>query len=463
MALYLYNTRTYKKQEFVPIKKGQVGIYTCGPTVYQYPHIGNMRTYIFADVLKRTLMMNGYKVRHIINITDVGHLARDEEDLGEDKVEASAKKEQKTAWEVAKFYEKAFKRYLKELNIIPADLYPRAASHIKEQINFIKRLEQKEYTYRISDGVYFDTSKFKNYGALLKKKPKETKISRRITAASEKRQPEDFALWKFSAPGSKRYLEWQSPWGIGFPGWHIECAAMSIKYLGENFDVHTGAIDHIPIHHTNEIAQAEAATGKRFVNFWIHPNWLYLDKEKMAKSIGNIITIDDLKKRGFHPFDFRYLVLTSHYRSPLYFEWKNLEAAKKNRENLIKICQKLHQIKKYGRPTSVEFKKDFIQAISDNLNTPVVFSVFWKFIDKYQLSAPRETLNNIYFADKIFGLGLQKIKPLKITQKLKKLILKREKFRKAKNFSEADKIRETINKSGFLIEDTIWGPVFIKN
>jgi len=276
--LKLYNTLTRKKEVFKPIKKGQVGMYSCGPTVYWYQHIGNLRTYIFSDILKRVLQYNGYKVKHVMNVTDVGHLTSDA-DTGEDKVELAAKKEHKTAKEITNYYWKIFRKDLKKLNIIEPNTWAKATDHIKEQIGLIKKLEKKGFTYKTSDGIYFDTSKFPNYGKLARLKKEGLKAGARIKLG-EKKNVTDFALWKFSEKPGVRQQEWDSPWGIGFPGWHIECSAMSMKYLGEHFDIHTGGEDHIPVHHTNEIAQSEAATGKKFVNYWLHGAFLTFKGEK---------------------------------------------------------------------------------------------------------------------------------------------------------------------------------------
>jgi len=271
--IYLHNTLSGKKEEFKPIKNGQVGLYTCGPTVYDYAHIGNLRTYVFEDILKRVLFYNGYAVKHVMNITDVGHLT-DDADAGEDKLEVGAKREGKTAWEIAEFYEKAFKDDIAKLNIVEPDIWCRATDNIPEQINLIKELEKRGYTYRTSDGIYFDTAKFKNYAKLSHQKLEDLREGARVEKNPEKKNSTDFALWKFSPKGSKRQMEWDSPWGAGFPGWHIECSAMSMKFLGDLLDIHCGGIDHISVHHTNEIAQSEAATGKKFFNYWLHGAFL---------------------------------------------------------------------------------------------------------------------------------------------------------------------------------------------
>ena len=291
----IFDTYTRKKRKFVPIEKGKVGIYCCGPTVYNYAHIGNLRTYVFEDVLRRVLEYNGFEVKHVMNITDVGHLTSDA-DTGEDKIEVGARREGKSAWEIADFYTKAFFRDIERLNILKPKIVCKATDHINEMIELIKKLEEKNYTYRTSDGIYYDTSKFKEYGKLsgmnFKDLNEKLKAGARIEFNPEKKNITDFALWKFSPKDKKRQMEWNSPWGIGFPGWHIECSTMSMKYLGEHFDIHCGGIDHIPIHHTNEIAQSEAATGKKFVNYWVHGAFLVLSKNiKMAKSGENFITI----------------------------------------------------------------------------------------------------------------------------------------------------------------------------
>lgn len=455
MAPLLYNTLTHKIEEFGPIKDRKVGLYTCGPTVYQYAHIGNFRTYIFEDVLKRTLALFGYKVKHVMNITDVGHLASDE-DTGEDKVEREAKRQKKTAWDIARFYEKDFIKGLKELNISAPDIWARATEHIKEQVGLIKKLEKSGYTYKISDGIYFDTSKFKHYGALLKAKPRDLEVSERITVQG-KRNPEDFALWKFSPAGVKRDMEWNSPWGKGFPGWHIECSAMSMKYLGTHFDIHAGGIDHIPVHHTNEIAQSEAATGQKFVNYWLHGNFLQVDGKRMGKSEGNYLTLDELKKLRFEPLDYRYLTLTAHYRSPLHFSIEALKSAANARKHLMGLLERAYQIKKMpDHKAQIEFKNKFLEAVTDDLDIPKALAVLWNYAEK--ISA-----KDFLWADKILGLGLGKIKPIKISLAVKKLLKIREGYRIKKEWENSDKIREEIKKLGFLVEDSATGPIILKS
>ena len=455
--LKLYNTRTRKKEVFSPIKKGFVGIYTCGPTVYWYQHIGNLRSYIFSDILKRVLIYNGYKVKHVMNITDVGHLTSDA-DEGEDKIEKAAKKEKKTAKEISDFYLNIFKEDFKKLNIIEPDIWCRATDHIKEQIDLIKKLEKKGFTYKTSDGIYFDTSKFKNYGNLAGLKKQKIKPGQRIPL-KEKKNSTDFALWKFSpSTGSgqvKRQQEWKSPWGIGFPGWHIECSAMSMKYLGESFDIHTGGEDHIPIHHTNEIAQSEAVTGKKFVNFWLHGAFLTFKGEKVSKSKGGLYTISDLEKMGFSPLAYRYLCFTAHYKSPLDFSIENLENAKNSYERLKNI---ISNIKNDGQENE-KYLEDFKEAANDDLDMPKAMAVLWNLVRD---NKAKGKLNAIKEMDKVLGLSLLEKEKIKILPKIKKLAQEREKARKNKDWQKADELRKEIEKSGYKIEDTEKGPIFKK-
>jgi cysteinyl-tRNA synthetase len=441
----LYNTLGRKKENFKPLKDKEVGFYSCGPTVYWFAHIGNLRTYIFNDVLKRVLEYNDYKVKHVMNITDVGHLTSDA-DEGEDKLEKAAKKEKKTAKQIAEFYTKAFKKDLKALNITEPDIWAKATEHIKEQVDIIKTLEKKGYTYRIKDGIYFDTSKIKDYGKLAGTKQRKLKAGARVKMAEGKKNITDFALWKFS--NEKRQMEWNSPWGIGFPGWHTECVAMGMKYLGIPFDIHTGGIDHIPIHHTNEIAQAEAAYNKSLARYWLHAEFLNL-KSKMAKSEGNIVLIDDLTKKGINPLAFRYLCLTCHYRSKLTFSWESLKAAQNALENLYERVTSLQRsVQRYDKE-----KKEFLKYINDDLDTPKALALVWTLIKEEKIN--KETLLDF---DKVLGLGLNKVKKQFVPVKIKELAEQREKYRKEKNFKKADLIRKQIEKQGYLIEDTDKGP-----
>lgn len=450
--LKLYNTLSRKKEAFKPIKNKRVGLYTCGPTVYWFAHIGNLRTYIFEDLLKRVLEYNDYKVKHVMNITDVGHLTSDE-DTGEDKMDKGAKREKKTVWEIAELYTKAFKKDLKFLNIKEPDIWCKATDHIKEQINLIKQLEKKGYIYIIEDGVYFNTSKLKDYGKLTGSKKRKLKAGARVKLVVGKKNITDFALWKFTAKGVKRQMEWNSPWGKGFPGWHIECSAMSMKYLGETFDIHCGGIDHIPIHHTNEIAQSEAASGKPFVKYWVHGEFLVLKKERIGKSKGNIILIDDLRKKEFNPLSYRYLSLTTHYRSKLNFSWKDLKSAQNALDNLY---EKVLKIKSKRKPLSKKanlYQKKFLNFINDDLSLPKALALIWDVLKNKTLSN-QEKYNLLLDFDNVFGLDLAQIKKLVVPKEIKKLLEERKKYRKENNWKKADEIRKKIKKFGYQVEDT---------
>lgn len=480
-----YNTLARKKEVFKAIKGKEVRLYTCGPTVYSYAHIGNLRTYIFEDILKRTLLWKGYKVNHVMNITDVGHLTSNA-DTGEDKIEKAAKKQKKSASQIAKFYTKSFFDDCKKLNILSPDIIAPATKHIKEAIALIQALEKKGFTYKTSDGIYFDTSKLKDYGKLtgmnFEELNKTLKAGARIEFSPEKKNITDFSLWKFSPSTGKlkRQMEWPSPWGIGFPGWHIECAVINLKYLGKAFengvfapekaqtiDIHAGGSDLIPVHHTNEIAQVEAATGKKFVNYWLHGEFLVLKDSRMGKSEGNVILVADLIKKGFSPLAFRYLALNTHYRKPLEFSWQALKNAQ---EGLNGICDFIYQClidiknketKIKSSPALEKIKKDFEKAVNDDLNTPRALAVFWKLIKNYykDKSNPEETYQLALIFDKILGLGLDKIKITPLPKEAQSLIKKREQMRKMKKWQEADKIRKEIEKLGFSLSDTKTGTI----
>ncbi|MFH1890010.1 MAG: cysteine--tRNA ligase [Candidatus Kuenenbacteria bacterium] len=457
--LYLYNTLTRKKEEFKPIKKGQIGLYTCGPTVYNYAHIGNLRTYIFEDILKRVLIYNNYKVKHIMNVTDVGHLTGDR-DMGEDKMEQSAKKEGKDAWQIADFYWQAFKDDMKKLNLSQPDIWCKATDNIKTQIKLIKKLEKKGFTYAIEDGIYFDTSKFKNYTKLSRQNLEALKEGARVEKNDGKKNPTDFALWKFSPKNEKRQMEWKSPWGVGFPGWHIECSAMSMKYLKKQLDIHCGGIDHINIHHTNEIAQSEAATGKQFFNYWLHGAFLNIPGgKKMAKSEKNFLTLKNaLIKKNINPLSYRYAALQVHYRKPMEYSEKSIKSAENGLNNLY------NEIKLVGAPLAgaqsdksiigENYQQKFLSIINDDLNMPQALALVWDLL-KSNLKPEIKKATLLDF-DKVLGLDLNKIKKEKaiIPDEIKKLAAARQQARQEKNFSKADKLRSEIKKLGFEIEDT---------
>jgi cysteinyl-tRNA synthetase len=466
--LYLYNTLTGKKEEFKAIKKGKVGLYTCGPTVYNYAHLGNLRSYLFEDILKRVLFYNGYKVKHVMNITDVGHLTGDR-DMGEDKLEIGAKREGKTAWEIAEFYTQAFKNDIKALNILPSDILCKATDHIKEQINLIKILEKKGYTYKTSDGIYFDTAKFKDYTKLSRQNLETLKEGARVEKNDEKKNATDFALWKFSTPNppnplyqggkiSKRQMEWKSPWGVGFPGWHIECSAMSLKYLGDHFDIHCGGIDHIGVHHTNEIAQTEAATGKSpWVNYWLHGAFLNIaGGKKMAKSEENFLTLENaLIKKGISLLAFRFAALQTHYRKPMEYSEAAIVNAQSGLEHLYNQIKEL-RITNYQlriKDVNENFKKKFLDAVNDDLNMPQALAVAQEVL-KSNLS-DKEKLVTVLDFDKVLGLDLAKaLAKSELPAEVERLAKARQTARNEKNFNKSDEIRKKIEKLGYIIEDT---------
>ena len=430
-------------------------MYSCGPTVYWYQHIGNLRTYIFSDLLKRVLQYNGFKIKQVMNVTDVGHLTSDA-DTGEDKMEKAAKKEGKKASEIANHYLKIFKQDFKKLNINEPDIWSKATEHVKEQINLIKKLEEKGYTYKTEDGIYFDTSKFKSYAKFAKLNIKALEAGKRIDIG-EKKNKTDFALWKFSNKKEKRQQEWGSPWGIGFPGWHLECSAMSMKYLGNHFDIHTGGEDHIPVHHTNEIAQSEAATGKKFVNYWIHGAFLLSKGEKVSKSKGGLFTISELEEKGVDPLSYRYLCLTTKYRMPLNFTLNALESAQCSLNKLKDRIEKIKQ-EKTSKGTTKSYEKTFLEHINNDLNIPGALALVWEVIKTEKLGS-KQKLELIKKFDEILGLDLTKTKQDKIPIELKELLNQREKARKNKEWDKADKLRESIKAKGFVIEDSPKGPI----
>ncbi len=459
-TLKLFNTLGRRKEEFQPLKDNEVRIYTCGPTVYDYAHIGNLRTYIFEDILRRVLEYNGYKVKHVMNITDVGHLTSDA-DEGEDKVEASARRAGKNAWEIAEFYTQAFFRDTERLNILRPHIVPKATEHIADQIALIKKLEEKGYTYRTSDGIYFDVSKFPRYGELAGQDLAEKKAGARVEVNPEKRNPADFALWKFSPKDKKRQMEWESPWGVGFPGWHIECSAMSTKYLGQPFDIHCGGVDHIYTHHPNEIAQSEAAEGVKMANFWLHGEFMTVEGRRMGKSEGNAYLLDDLIKRGYDPLAFRYLCLNTHYRVQLNFTWQALEGAQTALERLREHVRNARSLG--GDPAQGKIPPDvhreFLEAINDDLNIPQALGVVWDFVRSHQ--NPSDKLATLFDFDRVFGLKLSEVRaeePIEVPPEVRELLTQREAARKAKNFTEADALRAKIAQLGYEVIDTPQGP-----
>ena len=478
--LKVYNTLSRKKEVFRVLDRNEVRMYSCGPTVYDYPHIGNLRTYITVDMIKRYLAYKGYKVNHVMNITDVGHLTSDA-DEGEDKLETGAKREGKTVWEIAEFYTTIFKKDLKTLNILEPDIWAKATDHISDQIELIKKLEERGYAYETSEAVYFDISKFPDYTKLSRQKLEEKIVGARteVEIDKEKRNPYDFALWFKRVGKFKNHaMHWPSPWGEGFPGWHIECSAMSMKYLSgghsRTIDVHIGGVDHISVHHTNEIAQSEAATGKQFVRYWIHAEHLLVDGKKMAKSEGTFITLEDIKKRGLTPLAFRLLCLQAHYRSKLNFTWESLKAAQESLthvENSVKNLLIKGGKKVEGNERYEDFFKKFSAAMDDDFNTPQAVSVLFDLLS--QASNPkvdRKGMHRVLLEmDKTLGLGLSRLKPvpvithegIRIRNEVEKiiplevldLVAKREKERKKGNWEKADELRKQLGALGYSIED----------
>ncbi|OGI95032.1 cysteine--tRNA ligase [Candidatus Nomurabacteria bacterium RIFCSPLOWO2_01_FULL_42_17] len=472
--IILYNTLSRTKENFAPINKKEVRMYTCGPTVYNYAHIGNLRSYVFSDILQKTLEYSGYRVKRVMNITDIGHLSSDA-DSGEDKMTKGLLREGKTLTlknmrELAEFYTEKFKEDLKALNIkIPTDLYF-ASDYVKEDIELIQKLEKKSYTYQISDGIYFDISKMPDYGILWGGKGnKETKneSQTRIGENSEKRNSEDFALWKFD-----KKIGFESPWGTGFPGWHIECSAMGIKFLGEQFDIHTGGIDHIPVHHTNEIAQSECATGKKpFVKYWIHHEFLDTSKgEKMAKSGENFITLRTLTEKGMHPITYRFWLLMGHYRTKLNFVWEALEGAETALKRLYNLYSELGPSsakasagKEDVGKVNKEYQNKFKEFIDDDLDTPRALTVLWDVLKDENISNADKKATVLDF-DKVLGLGFStqggpasgwENDPN--AEKISTLVEEREQARQNKDFQKSDELRKEINSLGYEVKDTTEG------
>ncbi len=454
--LKLYNTLTRELEGFTPMAPPRVGIYTCGPTVYHSAHIGNLRSYVFPDVLKKTLRLLGFQVTHIVNITDVGHLTSDA-DSGDDKMEKAAQREGRSAWDIAKAYEAEFVKDLGRLHIELPDHRPHATEFIPQQIAIIAKLEAGGFTYRTADGIYFDTAKFGTYGRLARLNPAGQQGGLRIEMG-DKRHKTDFALWKFSPADVKRQMEWDSPWGRGFPGWHIECSAMSMHYLGETFDIHTGGTDHIPVHHTNEIAQSEAATGKPFVRVWLHGEHLVLgDEKRMGKSEGNFIRLQDLIDGGFDPMAYRYLVLNSQYRKFLNFSDQALRAADTALMGLRRALQEAGGVQgqKPSDSTLSGSGQQMLEDLCDDLNTPKALGTLWTTLRDPAMPA-RDKLEAAAFADQVLSLGLfdfARLAQHDIPDAVQKLAEQRWAAKQARNFAESDRLRDAIAREGYVMRD----------
>ncbi len=452
MELTLYNTLTRSKERFKPLQPPQVGLYTCGPTVYNYAHIGNLRTYLFEDILKRVLIYNGFKVKHVMNITDVGHLTGDR-DMGEDKLEKGAQREGKTAWEIADLYTTAFKKDLKQLNVLDPTLWCKATDTIGEQIGLIRKLEDNGFTYRTSDGIYFDTAKFEGYTRLSHQNLEALQEGARVEKNPEKRNATDFALWKFSPQGVQRQMEWKSPWGMGFPGWHIECSAMSMKYLKEMLDIHCGGTDHIDVHHTNEIAQSEAATGKPFFTYWMHGAFLIISGgKKMAKSEGNFLTLaSSFIDKGIDPLVYRFAAFQTHYRKPMEYSDESILAAQNGLQHLRNQVRNLLDAETI---TSIDpdFQQKFKNTVNNDLNMPQALAVVQELL-KSDLSADIK-LATILDYDQVLGLDLDKVgKDKALPDDIQALVDARQQARQDRNWALSDQLRDEIQAQGYVVQD----------
>ncbi len=464
----LYNTMSRSVEEFESIEDGHVGMYCCGPTVYNFAHIGNLRTYIFEDILKKTLKLNGYEVRHVMNITDVGHLTGDGDD-GEDKMNASAKREGKSVWDIAAFYTDAFMNDISRLNIDRADIICKATDHIADMIEVIRILEKKGHTYVSGGNVYFSIDTIDDYGKLARLNLDELREGARIEVDSFKKNPKDFVLWFTNSKFKDQVMTWDSPWGRGYPGWHIECTAMSMKYLGSQFDIHCGGIDAIPVHHTNEIAQSEAATGlKPWVKYWCHGEFLINDKGKMSKSSGEFLTLESLIRKGYDALDYRYLCLGAHYRSQLKFSYEALDHAKSARAALTEKIKALkaeaEEASELHSENAKKYKMEFIDAVSNDLHTPQALAVMHSMLKDGSVSSA-EKLNLIRFFDSVLSLSLDRIEKEERVGSDEDIALlnERAEAKKAKNYQRADEIRAILAERGYSIKDTPNGSFLVKN
>lgn len=452
MGLRLFDTYEREVRDFVPLEPGKVGLYCCGPTVYNYVHIGNLRTYLFEDLLRRTLELAGYDVNHVVNITDVGHLTSDA-DSGDDKMEVGSRRTGMTAWEMADYYTEAFEADLAALNVLRPRTFCRATDHIAEQIQMISELEDAGFTYRITDGIYFNTRKLKNYGHLARQNIEGLQAGARVEQG-ERQFVTDFALWKFSAAGEQRQMEWDSPWGAGFPGWHIECSAMSSRYLGDLFDIHCGGEDHIPIHHTNEIAQTEASRGTRLANFWMHGYFLKLGNSKMSKSSGEFLRLSTLQEQGFDPLFYRYFCLTAHYRTQMTFSFESLES------NKIALNRLYEHAWQWGEPGEVDTDhwQRFQDCLFDDLNMPRAMAVVWELVRSDLPDATRKA--TLLAFDQILGLDIAEYVPysVDVPAEIQAMAEEREAARTQKQWDRADELRDAILAAGFQIEDAREGP-----
>lgn len=467
MELKLYNTLTREKEVFKPIDPAQVSLYCCGPTVYNYAHIGNMRTYVFEDILRRAIRKAGYKLSHVMNITDVGHMQSDA-DAGDDKMVLASKREKKSPWDIAKFYEEEFFRQSEQLNVQRPDTVCRATEHIPEMIAMVQKLVENGYAYFSREGtsnqgnVYFDVSKFDRYTEFARLRLEAQTQTERVENDSLKRNQADFALWFSVSKFPDQIMQWDSPWGRGFPGWHIECSAMASKYLGDRIDIHCGGIDHIPVHHTNEIAQSECCHGHKWVNYWLHGEFLNVDSGKMSKSKGDILTVDTLVKDGFEALDYRFLILTAHYRSELKFSYDALTGA---RTTYIGLKERVLEWRKAGGTAEEsakldDYRKQFFDAVMDDLHMPIALTVLWAVAKDDSLS-PAQKLKLASEFDEIMGLKLLEYVPPALEDdakaKVQALVDARIAAKQAKNFAEADRLRDELVGMGIELKDSPQG------
>ena len=463
----LYNTMSRRIEEFVPIKENRVSMYCCGPTVYNYAHIGNLRTFIFEDILKRTFLFDGYEVKHVMNITDVGHLTGDGDD-GEDKLGKRSRETGESVWDIAAFYTKAFFKDEEDLNIIRPDIVCKATDHIQDMINLIKVLEEKGHTYTSGGNVYFSIDTIPDYGKLAGQSQDEKMSGARIAVDGNKRNPKDFVLWFTNSKFGEQAMMWDSPWGRGYPGWHIECSAMSMKYLGPHFDIHCGGIDAIPVHHTNEIAQSEAATGTKWVNYWCHGEFLLNDKGKMSKSSGEFLTLPVVVSHGYNALDYRYFCLSGHYRTQLKFSWEALDHAKAAREKLVSTVSSLkkNDPSKTLGDKAQSYYDSFSSAMNNDLRAPEALAQMWLMLKDNDVT-DGEKLSLLYSFDGILGLELDKVEAKKDekvgSDEEWKLVEERALAKKNKDWARADEIRAELLGRGFIVKDTPSGAILEKN
>ena len=461
-SLRFYNTLRHDLQEFVPLRSGEASLYCCGPTVYNYAHIGNLRTYIFEDTLRRSLELLGYRVRHVMNVTDIGHLS-DDGDEGEDKIIRSAREQGRTVWDIAAYYSDIFFKDIDKLNILRPTVVCRASDHIDDMITLVRRIEERGYSYNAGGNVYFDTDKYDRYGELARLDRQQLKSGSRVEIDPNKRNPHDFVLWFTRSKFERQAMLWDSPWGRGYPGWHLECSAMSMRYLGEHFDIHCGGVDHIPVHHTNEIAQVEAVTGTTWVNYWLHAEFLVAQDTRMSKSGGTFITVADLERNGFEPLDMRYLCLNSHYRKQLQFSFDALGAARAAR---LKIHKHAHQLLcaesapdgRAPRAALQEARAQFYSAVSDDLNMPRCLALLWQLL-KRPHPATADEIELLKQIDGVLGLrlfdepeGTDSV-PAETVAWIESRMAERDSARARRDWKQADHVRNELVAAGILLED----------